>query len=129
MQEADQELVGALSMDTLLRLAGANFTRIYRNGSIPQISFTVLRRLTFRFGRQVFDDLSDFYRLSWSRVISLVAALAMISTVVVAALPIPVTAFGALPTFADQKTVLATYHFSFLFSNPGIYLLPAAYVS
>src|SRR5262249_32975388 len=48
-----------LSMETLLWLVGNNFTRIYRKRSIPQISFTLLRRLTFRFGRQVFDDLSD----------------------------------------------------------------------
>src|SRR5438046_1398210 len=38
-----------------------------------------------------------------------------ISSVIVAALPIPVTAFGALPTFADQKAILSTYTSLFCF--------------
>jgi len=38
-----------------------------------------------------------------------------VSSVVVAALPIPVTAFGALPTFADHKAALSTYTSLFCF--------------
>ena len=38
-----------------------------------------------------------------------------VSSVLVAALPIPVTALGALPTFADHKTVLSTYTSLFCF--------------
>lgn len=38
-----------------------------------------------------------------------------VSSFVVAALPIPVTAFGALPTFADHKGILSTYTSMFCF--------------
>ena len=42
-----------------------------------------------------------------------------VSSLVVAALPIPVTAFNALPTFADHKAPLATYTSLFCFLALG----------
>jgi hypothetical protein len=42
-----------------------------------------------------------------------------VSSVVVAALPIPLTGLGALPTFADHKTILATYTSLFCFLTLG----------
>lgn len=42
-----------------------------------------------------------------------------VSSIVVAALPIPVTALGALPTFADHKSSLSTYTSLFCFLALG----------
>lgn len=42
-----------------------------------------------------------------------------VSSVVVAALPIPVTSMGALPTFADERLVLSTYTSLFCFLTLG----------
>lgn len=42
-----------------------------------------------------------------------------VSSLIVAALPVPVTAFGALPTFADHKAPLATYTSLFCFLALG----------
>lgn len=45
------------------------------------------------------------------------------SSIIVAALPIPVTALGALPTFADHRSSLSTYTPLFCFLALGFKIL------